>query len=281
MTKLDVTTVSHLFMTNAQGALTQEFNHNILQGYDDQHLKIKLQNLHIKLKHNIQNTHTAIGYTSKSLLHCQVLTGSNISQTYMKFRKKQLDTEIGEPPARQARIRDNIITPDLETFQAGYNVLHSPLIPSKTKEITFQILNRTLWATNKAHNAGETDTPHCAYCGHIETIEHMIVNCDNYAYLQWELLQQVLSDYLTQVHNSISSPQGEGGGGDTLQQDTPIQVTLQYQHIIYHKPLQQLRTYKLPRTTAQVTTSLIAEIILDIYRRKIQHLPPQQLKEYR
>ncbi len=101
----------------------------------------------------------------------------------------------------------------------------------------------------------------------------MIVNCDNYAYLQWELVQQILSDYLTHVHNSTSSSQREGGGGETSQQGTPMQVTLQYQHIIYHKPLQQLRTYKLPRTTAQVTTLLITEIKRDIYRRKIQHPP--------
>ena len=52
-----------------------------------------------------------------------------------------------------------------------------------------------------------------------------------------------------------------------------MQVTLQYQHIIYHKPLQQLHTYKLPHTTAQVTTLLITEIKRDIYRRKIQHPP--------
>ncbi len=117
-------------------------------------------------------------------------------------------------------------------------------------------------------------TPHTAYCGHIETTEHMIINCDNYAYLQWESMQQIISDYLTNGHDSIRSSQREGGEDNAMtQQDTPIQVTLQYQHIIYHKPLQQLRTYKLPCTAAQVTTLLITEIKRDIYRRKIQHPP--------
>ncbi len=192
----------------------------------------------------------------------------------MKFRKKQIDEEIGEPPARQTRIRDNIMVPDIETFKAGYKVLHSSLLPSKTKEITFQILNRTLWSTNKAHKAGEADTSHCAYCGQTETTEHMILNCDNYAYPQWEELQHILSDYLTQVHNNMVKTQIEVGERNAPQQDTTIQVTLQHQHIIYHKPLQQLRTYRLPRTTAQVTTLLIAEIKRDIYRRKIQNPPP-------
>lgn len=212
-----------------------------------------------------------IGHVTRTLLHCTLTTEGNISQKYMKHKRQVLDKEIGEPPARATRIRDGIATPDLETFLKGYDILKSSLIPSKTKEISFQILNRTLWSANKASKSGVAETADCVYCGRTETTEHMIIDCDNYAYLQWEILQEVLSWYLTNLLLLTRTTTGETDSNRG--QEVSIKVTLTYLNIIYHKQIPQIRAYHLSSNSVQVTNLLIAEVKRDIYRRRTQHPP--------
>jgi len=75
---------------------------------------------------------------------------------------------------------------DTDTFISAYGILKNPLLPLKTKEISFQILNRTLWTNNKAYKSHMSDSNLCRFCDEIETVEHTILQCENYAALQLE-----------------------------------------------------------------------------------------------
>jgi hypothetical protein len=44
--------------------------------------------------------------------------------------------------------------------QNCYSPILSYLLPSKTKETAFQILNRTVWTNNKAFKSGTSDPPY-------------------------------------------------------------------------------------------------------------------------
>jgi hypothetical protein len=68
----------------------------------------------------------------------------------------------------------------------AYGVLNLPSLPSKTKEVAFQILNRTVWTNNKAYKSGLQPTPACEYCGDIETMEHLLYLCPNYSATVWQ-----------------------------------------------------------------------------------------------
>ena len=75
------------------------------------------------------------------------------------------------------------------------------------------------------------ETADCVYCGRTETTEHMILDCDNYAYLQWEILQDVISCYLTNLLLMRRVTMGETSKDDG--QEPNLKVTLTYQYIIY------------------------------------------------
>jgi hypothetical protein len=96
----------------------------------------------------------------------------HLIQIYKKSLLEELTKSIRIAPAYQTRVRDGIYRPGKDTFQAAYKILDLTDIPSKTKETTFEILNRTIWTNNKAFKSGVTDSPNCERCGETETMEH-------------------------------------------------------------------------------------------------------------
>jgi hypothetical protein len=58
------------------------------------------------------------------------------------------------PPSYLTRQRDGLMLPRRDTFLNAYKILSMSLLPSKTKETTFQVLNRTIWTQNKAFKSG-------------------------------------------------------------------------------------------------------------------------------
>jgi len=96
-----------------------------------------------------------LSVTSGALL---VRGEKHLSVIYKKMVAEQLRAEIGPAPAYQTRIRDGVYRPDKETFHAAYKVLEMPSIPSKTKEIAFDVLNCIVWTNNKAFKYGKDVT---------------------------------------------------------------------------------------------------------------------------
>jgi hypothetical protein len=62
------------------------------------------------------------------------------------------------------------------------------MLPSKTKENTFHVLNRTIWTRNKALKLELSPDPTCLRCEALETIEHLLYICDQYSIKIWTLL---------------------------------------------------------------------------------------------
>jgi hypothetical protein len=78
----------------------------------------------------------------------------NLSQIFKQQQRQKLHKMIQVPPSYTTRQRDGITLPQRATFINAYKVLHLSLLPSKTKETVFQILNRTIWTQNKAFKSG-------------------------------------------------------------------------------------------------------------------------------
>jgi hypothetical protein len=68
-------------------------------------------------------------------------------------------------------LMSGVYVPERQNFQDAFFVLSLPLLSSKTKETTFQILKRTVWTNNKAFKSGMHNSPLCNRCDGIETIE--------------------------------------------------------------------------------------------------------------
>jgi hypothetical protein len=76
-----------------------------------------------------------------------------------------------------------------DTFLNAYKVLSF----SPTKETTFQTLNRTIWAPNKAFTSGMAPDPMCLQCEESETMEHLLYTCANYSPKIWVFVRPTLT----------------------------------------------------------------------------------------
>jgi hypothetical protein len=120
----------------------------------------------------------------------------HLSQIHRAHVRQTLDNAIQTAPAYQTRIRDGVYRPDEQTFRDAYNVLDLASMPSKTREVAFEVLNRTVWTNNKAFKSGMAPAPDCDRCGQIETMEHLLHDCPHYSQNFWEEVSAVLHSSL-------------------------------------------------------------------------------------
>jgi hypothetical protein len=111
----------------------------------------------------------------------------NLSQIFKQQQRHKLHKLIQVPPSYSTRQRDGITLPEKVTFLNVYKVLHMPLLPSKTKETVFQILNRTIWTQNKAFKSGRAPDALCYRCEEVEIMEHLLYSCEHYSAKIWDL----------------------------------------------------------------------------------------------
>jgi hypothetical protein len=67
------------------------------------------------------------------------------------------------------------------------------LLPSKTKETVFQILNRSIWTQNKSFKSGRAPDALCYRFEEIETMEHLLYCCEHYSAKIWDLAGKSLT----------------------------------------------------------------------------------------
>ncbi len=169
------------------------------------------------------------------------------SHAYVHYTSTALETA----PAYLTRRADRVFYPTTEMYNNAYNIIGMNSLPSKTKETAFQILNRTTWTNNKAYKSGTRDTPDCDYCGQVETIEHLIHNCEDYSAALWEELGHSLTSALT-AHSGNEIP--------------TIQLTSL--EIIYNKIHPSLKLHLQEKSVQLILVHLVQEIKRDIiYRR--------------
>jgi len=79
--------------------------------------------------------------------------------------------------------------PSPKTYEKVFETVDLPFLPSKTKEVAFQILNRTIWTNNKAFKSGKQEGPGCIRCDQPETMEHLLY--EEYSVAIWDKAEGV------------------------------------------------------------------------------------------
>jgi hypothetical protein len=139
----DIIVVSQLFNTNDLTGMLDRAENDVLAGRLQQYplLRHKLHLLAGQLRNNIFLDKTSVAVTTLALLFRK---DHNISQKYKKLLRHNLHLAMGTPPAFGTRERDGVYVPERQTFVDSFKVLSLPYMSSKTKEVAFQILNRTV-----------------------------------------------------------------------------------------------------------------------------------------
>jgi len=248
---INITTVSQLYETDDLGNLRNDPNTEIdghLIGNPELIEKLKLlrqalnrMRLPVREKRHVEEAAAGL-----------LLRGeANISRHFRKTNREIKDAALETAPAYLTRRADRVFYPTTETYNNAYNIIGMNSLPSKTKETAFQILNRTTWTNNKAYKSGTRDTPDCDYCGQVETIEHLIHNCEEYSAALWEELGHSLTAALT-AHSGNEIP--------TIQL-TPLEI-------IYNKIHPSLKLHLQEKSVQLILVHLVQEIKRDIiYRR--------------
>jgi hypothetical protein len=136
------------------------------------------------------------------------------------------------------------------------------LLPSKTKETIFQILNRTIWTQNKAFKSGRATDAKCFRCEEIETMEHLLYCCEHYSEKIWDLTGRSLT-------LALSHYSGEYIPAVIL---TPLEI-------VFNKPHPSILLHVKDATTRKVLILLLQEIKRDIIYRRAQLQEPRRREE--
>jgi hypothetical protein len=120
-----------------------------------------------------------------------------LAKDIKKLLRHNLHPAMGTPPAFSTQERDEVYVPEWQTFVDAFKVLSLPYMSSKTKEIAFQILNRTIWTNNKSFKSGLGPSPQCYRCEEVKTMEHLLYLCPNYAEKLWAEFGHVLTQTIT------------------------------------------------------------------------------------
>ena len=176
-----------------------------------------------------------------------------MSRVYRRLQQDELTRKYEVAPAYHTRIRDGIQTISKEDFKTVFYFIKNPLLSSKTKENAFIVVNRTLWTNNKAFKSGLANENTCPYCNEIETMEHLLANCDAYSYSRWENLGRTIKQTLR-----------------TLLDNAIFQFDITYNSIFFHKEAEFSNVKLVPTPVRQTIQLLIHETRRDIYLKRQQ-----------
>ena len=131
-----------------------------------------------------------------------------LSKLYRSLKLQQEDRLLPGPPSFFTRRKDGYSLPPLHVYMAGYKTCMSLDMPSKTKEVTFNTLNRQIWTNQKGHfmavNRGEEQSSKCVLCDKTENTMHLLFECEKYSELVWyhmtRLIQQLYSNPNIVIH---------------------------------------------------------------------------------
>jgi hypothetical protein len=149
--------------------------------------------------------------------------------------------------------------PRRDTFLNVYKMLSMSLLLSKTKETTFQILNRTIWTQNKAFKSGMATEATCFRCDEVETMEHLLYGYENYSANIWAMAGRVLTLSLSR-HSGDFIPRIDL---------TPLEI-------VFNKPHPSILLHVPDGTTRKVLILFLQEIKRDIIFRQAQLAEPRR-----
>ena len=108
--------------------------------------------------------------------------------------KKKQELKWDTAPSRQTRISDGISIPEKEVYNQAYKKNYKSNFSEYQKALNLSILNRTTWTKSKAFKSGRDDSNKCEKCDQVETVEHLFLDCDEYAYKIGENLQSIVQE---------------------------------------------------------------------------------------
>jgi hypothetical protein len=257
-------TVSQLFDTHLSGRIDKAISPEVLNSlapYPMLRHKLTLL-VQALLRQPFHNKYSCPRTNLAILINLDI----NLSRRYRIKNREILDADIVVAPAFKTRIRDNLaVRPSQRDFTNAYNILRLPAITSKTREIAFQILNRTIWTNNKAFKSRSRPDPFCERCKKVETMEHLLCECEFYSELLWDKL----AEGLTMLLNDVSG-------------DRVPRLELGQTNIIFNIPHPALLLHVHDKASRNAILLLVQEVKRDlIYRR--MNLPPsaQQITDTR
>ncbi len=252
----DVIVVSELFGINELTGMLDKTENTALTHRLWQYplLRHKLQLLRTQLLTNSFVDKTLVVVTTLALL---LRKDQNISQKFKTIVRHNLHMSMKIPPAFSTRKRDGVYVPERKTFKDAFCVLSLPYLSSKTKETAFQILNRTIWTNNKAFKSGMCTSPLCFRCDEIETMEHLLYLCPNYAEKVWSEFGHLLTRTITQFSNEYTA-----------------WIELTPKEIVFNKPHPAIMLHISDPLVRHSILVLVQEIKRDIIFRRMQLQEP-------
>ena len=175
------------------------------------------------------------------------------SQIYRKLKLKLDSQSIGNvAPSYMTRIKDKIPVPDKNGFRLAFTNIFNLKLASKTREVSFNILNRTLWTLDKAHMAqiGDNNSNQCPRClnGARDKTMHIMLDCPKYASIMWDFVERMITEMLRTHHKTTAF------------------CSLSMNNIIFNKSL-----LCVPRKWRKYANILIQEIKREIYQKKVMY----------
>ncbi len=250
-----LTTVSQLFDTHLSGRIDKSISPEImamLAPYPMLQHKLNVL-VHSLLKQPFHNKFAC----PRSNLAILAKLDVNLSRRYRIKNREILDNEIGVAPSYRTRIRDGLaVRPSQRDFTNAYTILRLPMITSKTRETAFQILNRTIWTNNKAYKSRMRADPHCERCKKVETMEHLLCECEYYSEPLWDKLAKSLTTLLNNLWGK----------------EVP-RIELGQINVIFNIPHQSILLHIKDKASRNAVLLLIQEIKRDIIYRRM-NLPP-------
>jgi hypothetical protein len=198
--EMQLFSVSQIFETNDNMTTSEEEKIKLFEHLDQHHpsLSNKLKWVRRNLR-DTRLTRTPAYPTSFTTGQAQIQQDWKLSIKYRKQSRQDLDTSIGTVPAYATRQRDGVFYPSPKTFTNAYKVIDIGSMPNKTRETSFQILNRTVWTNRKAFRSRLADSASCDRCEEEETMEHLLYGCENYSAVVWREFSTLITTTLAHI----------------------------------------------------------------------------------
>jgi hypothetical protein len=126
----------------------------------------------------------------------QSVSNIKFSKLLRTLSRERTDSLLKGPPSYFTRQSEGYALPSLNNYMQGYNNIMAADVPLRSKEISFQIMNRQCWTNQKAYWAGMSEGSVCDICGETENTYHLLMGCEGYSSIIWATLRDIVNDWI-------------------------------------------------------------------------------------
>jgi hypothetical protein len=256
----NIRVVGQLFQEGDNGDITREVDIALLSQLPA-NLRMKLNTLvsRVNKKRLPVSGHRVMPITiMESLLKQDV----NMSSKYRQITRLKHGQIIQKAPAYNTRLRDNVYVPDEPTFVNAYRLVDCSYLSTKTREVAFQILNRTIWTNNKAFKSGLAESAQCERCTTVETMEHILYGCPHYSVKVWEEVGKLFTTTVMRRKNTEVA-----------------RIHLTPREIVFNAEHPSIKLFLKDKDDRKVCNMLIQEVKRDIIYRRMNITEQQKGRE--